>query len=59
MKKFFQLTVYGRIAVPVFFLAFVLFLSASPVLLAFGAFDFCGAIWTHYALKKDMAEVAT
>ena len=56
LTKFFQLSVYGRISVPVFFLTFVLFLSASPILLAFGAFDFCGAIWTQYALKKDMAE---
>jgi hypothetical protein len=56
LTKFFQFTVYGRISVLLFFLAFVLFLSASPILLAFGAFDFCGAIWTQYALKKDMVE---
>jgi hypothetical protein len=56
MVKFFQLTVYGRISVLLFFLGFVFFLSASPILLVFGAFDFCGAIWTQYALKKDMAE---
>jgi len=56
MTKFFQLTVYGRIAVLLFFAGFVVFLSASPVLLAFGVFDCFGAIWTQVALKKDLKE---
>ena len=56
LTHFFQLTVYGRACVIVFFCGFVVFLSASPVLLLFGAVDLGTALWTQYALKKDHAE---
>ena len=54
LTEFFRFTVYGRWAVMFFFLAFVIFLNASPVLIAIAFVDLCGAIWTRIALSGDI-----
>jgi len=52
---FIRWTVWTRLAVIVFFAAFVLLLSAPKALLLFGLIDLLSAIWTWRALKKDEA----
>jgi hypothetical protein len=44
-----------RIAVIVYFAAFVLLVSAPRALLFFGLIDLLSAIWTWLTLKKDEA----
>lgn len=46
-------TVYGRTAVLMFFIAFVLLDLAPPVLIVFGAVDFAGAVWTALCRRAD------
>ena len=53
IKKFFQWTVYGRSAVIVFFIVFVLLDFAPPVLILFGVIDAAAAIWTHLSLRSE------
>ena len=53
LVPFLWITVYARMAVIVFFTAFVLIYSVSPMLILFGAVDFLGALWTLWALKKE------
>ncbi len=53
LKRFFQLTVYARIAVMLFFIAFTIFLSATPLIIAFASVDVCGAAWTQLALNRE------
>jgi len=53
LTRFFQLTVYGRVAVMLFFIAFVVFCSATPLLIAFAAVDLCAAGWTQWALNRE------
>ena len=53
MKDFFQWTVYGRTAVLIFFIIFVLLDFASPVLILFGFIDAVAALWTHLSLRSD------
>ncbi|HEX7313659.1 MAG TPA: hypothetical protein VF297_07045 [Pyrinomonadaceae bacterium] len=48
-------TVPARVAVIVYFAAFVLLLSAPKALLLFGLIDLLAAIWTWLALRKDEA----
>jgi len=51
---FIRWTVWTRIAVIFFFAAFVLLLSAPKALLLFGLIDLLSAIWTLFALKRDI-----
>jgi hypothetical protein len=53
MTDFFQWTVYVRLTVIVFFIAFVLLGLASPPLILFGVADLLGAIWTGWALRSS------
>ncbi|HRJ31184.1 MAG TPA: hypothetical protein PLV21_14435 [Cyclobacteriaceae bacterium] len=50
---FLTLTVYTRAAVLVWFVAFVVFGWASPMLIGFGAVDATGALWTYLLLRKQ------
>ncbi len=52
---FIRWTVWARIAVIIYFVAFVLLASAPKALLLFGLIDLLAAIWTWLALKKDEA----
>jgi len=51
LRSFFVWSVPLRLCVIVFFLAYVLFGLAPPILLLFGAIDAAGAIWTWTALR--------
>ena len=55
LTDFFQLTVYARASVIVFFIVFVVLDLAEPMLLLFGAVDLLGAIWTELALRSSKA----
>lgn len=57
LRPFFLWSVPLRLSVIVFFLAYVLFGFAPPVLLLFGAIDAACAIWTWTALRSDDARV--
>jgi hypothetical protein len=46
-------TVYGRTAVCVFFVAFVVLGFAPPILILFGVIDLVAAVWTWSALRAD------
>ena len=46
-------TVYGRTAVFVFFVAFVVMGFAPPMLILFGVIDLAAAAWTWSALRTD------
>ena len=50
---FFRATVYGRFAVLLFFIAFVLLHFAPPILLLFGVIDAAAATWTWFALRAE------
>lgn len=51
---FFQMTVYMRVSVLLFFAAFVLLGLVKWTLLLFALVDLLGAAWTHLALKKEL-----
>ncbi len=53
LKMFFQWTVYGRVGVLIFFIAFVLLGFAQPMLIIFGSVDAVAALWTHLALRAE------
>lgn len=53
VETFFRWSVYVRLAVPVFFIVFVLLAFASPILILFGAIDAVGAVWTAVSLRKE------
>lgn len=55
LRPFFRWTVYARGSVLVFFIAFVVFGLAEPVLLLFGVIDLLGALWTLAALRSPAA----
>ena len=55
LTPFIRWTVPARVAVIVYFAAFVLLLSAPKPLLLFGLIDLLSAIWTWLALKADEA----
>lgn len=55
LTSFIRWTVWTRIAVIVYFVAFVLLVSAPKALLLFGLIDLLAALWTWLALKKDEA----
>jgi hypothetical protein len=52
---FIRWTVWTRVAVIFYFVAFVLLVSAPKALLLFGLIDLLAAMWTWLALKKDEA----
>jgi hypothetical protein len=51
LTPFFRWTIYGRYAVPLFFIAFVLLGYAPPILIAFGIPDILFTTWTVMALR--------
>ena len=53
MTGFIRLTVHGRAAALVFFVALVALGLAHPTLIMFGVIDVLGAIWTALALRSD------
>lgn len=55
LTNFIRWTIWGRVAVIFYFVAFVLLISAPKALLLFGLIDLLAAIWTWLALKKDVA----
>ncbi len=57
LTTFIRWTVWTRLAVIVYFAAFVLLLSAPKPLLLFGLIDLLAALWTWLALKKAPAGV--
>ena len=52
LTLFFRITVEARLAVPVFFVAFVGLGIATPLLLVFAAIDVAGAAWTAHGLRR-------
>ena len=52
LAAFIRWTVWARVAVIMYFAAFVLLFSAPKALLLFGLIDLLAAIWTWLALKK-------
>jgi len=59
ITNFIRWTVWGRAAVILYFVAFVLLAGAPKPLLLFGVIDFLSATWTLMALRKDNARTAT
>ena len=55
LTRFIRWTVWARAAVMVYFVAFVLLVSAPKALLLFGLIDLLAALWTWLALRKDGA----
>jgi hypothetical protein len=55
LTTFIRWTIPARMAVILYFAAFVLLVSAPKALLLFGVIDLLTAIWTWVALKKDAA----
>lgn len=53
MNVFFEWTVYGRAAVLIFFIVFVLVGFAPPVLILFGLIDALAAFWTYKCLQSE------
>lgn len=53
LTVFIRLTVWTRMAVILYFVAFILWVSAPKVLLLFGFIDLLSAIWTWRALKTE------
>ena len=52
LTPFLRATVYGRLSVCAFFVAFVLLGFAPPILLVFGVVDAVAASWTAMALRN-------
>jgi len=52
LREFFRWTIYGRYAVPLFFVAFVALRFAPPVLIAFSIPDILFMTWTVMALRS-------
>ena len=53
LRSFAQWTVSARIAVFVFFTAFVIAGLAGPVMILLGSVDLLGALWTGWALRAE------
>ena len=53
LTVFIRWTVWARIAVIFYFIAFVLLVSAPKALLLFGLIDLLAAVWTWLALRKN------
>lgn len=52
LTRFIRWTVWTRVAVIFYFVAFVLLVSAPKALLLFGLIDLSAAVWTWLALKE-------
>ena len=59
VTAFIRWTVWGRAAVIIYFVAFVLLAGAPKPLLLFGVIDLLCATWTFLALRNDTARTAT
>jgi hypothetical protein len=55
LTSFIRWTIPARVAVIIYFAAFILLLSAPKPLLLFGLIDLLSALWTWLALKADGA----
>ena len=53
LKAFFLATVFGRFAVLMFFIGFVVLGFAPPVLILFAVIDVAGALWTGLCLRVE------
>ena len=53
LTSFIRATVYGRISVLLFFIAFVALGFAPATLILFGVIDAAAAVWTALALRAD------
>ena len=53
LTSFIRWTVWGRLAVIIYFAAFVLLISAPKAILLFGLIDLLAATWTWVELRKD------
>ena len=49
----FRVTVFTRCTIIILFSALVYLEMMKPVMLAFGAIDFAGGVWTYLAMKKE------
>jgi hypothetical protein len=58
LTDFIRWTVWGRAAVIIYFVAFVLLAGAPKALLLFGVIDLLSATWTFIALQTDAARKA-
>jgi len=58
LTDFIRWTVWGRAAVIIYFVAFVLLAGAPKPLLFFGVIDLVSATWTFMALQTDAARKA-
>ena len=58
LTDFIRWTVWGRAAVIIYFVAFVLLAGAPKPLLLFGVIDLVSATWTFMALQTDAARKA-
>ena len=58
LTDFIRWTVWGRAAVIIYFVAFVLLAGAPKALLLFGVIDLVSATWTFMALQTDAARKA-
>jgi hypothetical protein len=52
-KSFFKASVYTRAFVLLSFIVFAIFGLVSPMIIFFGMVDFCGGIWTHFAIRAE------
>lgn len=55
-RELFMASVYTRALVLMSFAVFAALQLSEPVLVLFGAVDFCGGLWTLYALRRDRNE---
>ena len=53
LTAFFQWTIYSRLSVIVFFIAFVAFGFVKPIIILFGVIDLLGAAWTGLTLRSS------
>ena len=53
LTEFIRLSVYGRAAVPVLYLALIALGLVPVAVLSFGAADLLGAVWTARALRSE------
>jgi hypothetical protein len=56
VRPFIEWTVYARIAIFLFFTAFVLVGLVRPILMLLGAVDLVGALWTAWALRTERVQ---
>jgi len=54
LKDFFNATIHVRLVCFLCFLVLVLTKIAYPILIIFGIIDLIGAIWTTWALRKEL-----